>query len=185
LAALHDNKEKRGGFEMKVWTVLAIAAVMLTWTAADAEEIKIGYVDLQRALNECQAGAKARALFKKEVDKYQSDLAKQKEELETLKGELEKKALVMKQEERRNLELEYQRKMRDFERAYKDSQGELQLKDNELTADILKELATVVREIGASEGYTLILEYSGSNLLYGNEDADLTPRVIEAHDQRK
>ena len=170
---------------MKVWTIVAATLAIFMVTSAGAQEMKIGYVDMPRALNESQAGAKARELFKKEVDKYQKDLAKQKDDLEALKGELEKKALMMKPEERRNLELEYQRKARDFERAYKDSQAELQLKDKEFTADILQELYEVVQKIGDSEGYTLILEYSSGSLLYAAKGGDLTDRVIEAHDKGK
>ena len=170
---------------MKVWIVAALALVVATTTAAAAQEIKIGYVDLQRALNESNAGRQAKERFKKEVDKYQGDLKKQKDDLETLREQLEKKALVMKEDERRSLELDYQRRARDFERAYKDSQGELQLKDNELTADILKEINVVVQEYGKEQGYTLILENSSSTVLYSSQNADLTDRIIEVYNARK
>ena len=168
---------------MKLWSAVALAVVLAT--AASAEQIKIGYVDLQRALNESNAGKRAKEDFKKQVDKLQNDLKKQKDQLESLKEQLEKKASVMKDEERRNLELDYQRKLRDFERSYKDSQGELQLKDNELTADILKDLQVIIQQYGRDEGYTLILENSSSTVLYSNSDADLTDRIIKAFNEGK
>ena len=170
---------------MRLWTIVAAALVVTTATAVAAEEIKIGYVDLQRALNESKAGQKARESFKRDVDKYQLDLKKQKEELETLREQLEKKALVMKEDERRSMELDYQRRARDFERAYKDTQGELQLKDNQLTAEILKKISEVVQELGKQDGYTLILENSSSTVLYSAQDADLTDRIIQMYDERK
>jgi outer membrane protein len=170
---------------MKLWTVVAVALVATAATAVAAQEIKIGYVDLQRALSESKAGQKARESFKRDVDKYQLDLKKQKEELETLREQLEKKALVMKEDERRSMELDYQRRARDFERAYKDTQGELQLKDNQLTAEILKKISEVVQELGKQDGYTLILENSSSTVLYSAQDADLTDRIIQMYDERK
>src|SRR6266446_2847678 len=94
---------------------------------------KIGYVDLQRALNESDAGKRAKEEFKVQVDKLQATLKKQKDDIDTLKEQLEKKSLVMKEEERGNLEEDYRKKLRDFERNYKDSQADLQKKDNELT----------------------------------------------------
>jgi outer membrane protein len=163
---------------------IAGLALSLVAGAVGAQETKIGYVNLQRALNESNAGKKARDAFKKDVDKAQAGLKKQKEQLETMKEQLEKKALVMKDEERRNLELDYQRRLRDFERAYKDSQGELQLKDNELTADILRGLNEVIQQFGAREGYTLILENSSSTVLYSSSNADLTDRIIEEYNRR-
>jgi len=44
---------------------------------------KIGYVDLQRALNESEAGKRAKEEFKVQVDKLQTSLKKQKDEIDT------------------------------------------------------------------------------------------------------
>ena len=149
-----------------------------------ADEVKIGYVDLQRALNDSNAGKRARDEFKVQVDKAQASLKKQKDELDGLREQLEKKSLVMKDEERRNMEKELARKGRDFERAYKDSQGDLQAKDNELTAGILRDLQKVIKEYGDKQGYTLILENSSNAVLYGAKDADLTDQIIKIYDAR-
>ena len=162
---------------MRVWS--AVALILMLLGPVSAQEIKIGYVDLQRALNECDAGKRAKEEFKRQVDRLQVSLEKQKGDIEKLKDQLEKKASVMKEDERRNLELDYRRRLRDFERSYKDSQGELQLKDNELTSDILKELQVVIQAYGQREGYTLILENSSSTVLFSSQNADLTDRVID------
>lgn len=167
---------------MKVLPALAVAMVLVT--SASAQEIKIGYVDLQRALNDSEAGRKAKEEFKKQVDKLQVDLKRKKDELDNLKDRLEKKALVMKEDERREMEKDYQRKLRDFERDYKDSQGELQLKDNELTRDLLLELQGVIAEYGKNGKYTVILELSSSSVLYGDPSVDLTDQIITAYNKR-
>ena len=116
-----------------------------------------------------------------QVDKLQGELKKQKDEIDSLKEQLEKKASVMKDEERGNLEEDYRKKLRDFERNYKDSQAELQQKDNELTGGILKELQEVIHEYGEREGYTLILEATSSAVLYGAKSADLTDAIMEEY----
>lgn len=167
---------------MRVLYGLALAMVLVT--SASAQDIKIGYVDLQRALNDSEAGKKAKEEFKKQVDKLQVDLKKQKDQLDSLKDRLEKKALVMKEDERREMEKDYQRKLRDFERNYKDSQGELQLKDNELTRDLLQELQAVIAEYGKKGNYTVILELSSSSVLYGDPKVDLTDQIIAAYNKR-
>src|SRR5262245_28576437 len=168
---------------LRAWAAGLVVAAMAT--AVAAQEIKIGYVDLQRALNECDAGKKAKEDFKRQVDRLQGDLEKQKQQIESLREQLEKKALVMKEEERRNLENDYRKRLRDFERNYKDSQGELQGKDNELTAEILKQLQKVIQAYGQREGYTLILENSSSTVLYSNQNADLTDHVISEFNASK
>jgi outer membrane protein len=162
-------------------SVFAVFIVGLILASTAFAEPKLGYVDLQRALNESDAGKKAREDFKVRVDKAQGQLKKQKDELDGLKEQLEKKALVMKEDERGNLEDEYRRKLRDFERNYKDSQADLQKKDNELTGGIIKDLQDIIREYGEREGYTLILEATSSAVLYGSKSADLTDVVLQQY----
>ena len=166
--------------------LLGLTLVLCTAGAALADTIpKIGYVDLQRALNESSAGKKAKEEFKVQVDKLQAKLKRQKDEIDSLKDQLEKKALVMKEEERANLEEQYRKKLRDFERDYKDSQGDLQRKDNELTGAIIKDLQDVIGELGERDGYTLILEATSSAVLYGAKSADLTDAVMELYNRKK
>lgn len=170
---------------MRVWSALALAVLLATAASTSAQQIKIGFVDLQRALNESSAGKKAKEEFKKQVERLQVDLKSQKQRIEALKEQLEKKAMVMKDEERRNLEKDYQKKLRDFELAYKDSQSELQMKDNELTASLLKELQAVIEQYGKNGNYTIILEQASSSVLYGAPEIDLTDQIIEAYNRSK
>jgi outer membrane protein len=158
-----------------------IVGVFLANIAFAESAPKIGYVDLQRALNESETGKKAKEEFKVQVDKLQGQLKKQKDEIDNLKEQLEKKALVMKEEERANLEDDYRKKLRDFERNYKDSQTDLQKKDTELTGGIIKDLQDVIRDYGEREGYTLILEATNSAVLYGAKSADLTEAIMQQY----
>src|SRR5580765_2756539 len=142
--------------------VFGVIAGLFLANVAWAQASKIGYVDLQRALNESETGRKTKEEFKIQVDKAQGQLKRQKDEIDSLKEQLEKKALVMKDGERGNLEDDYRKKLRDFERNYKDSQADLQKKDNELTGGIIKDLQDIIREYGEREGYALILEATSS-----------------------
>ncbi len=162
---------------------LVITALLLAGTSW-AQTPKIGYVDLQRALNESDTGKTAKDEFKVQVDKLQNVLKKQKDDIDNLKDQLDKKSLVMKEAERNNLEEDYRKKLRDFERAYKDSQADLQLKDNELTGAIIKDLQEIIREYGERQGYTLILEGGSSSVLYGAKSADLTDEIIREYNSQ-
>lgn len=162
-----------------------VMAATLTASVALAEAVpKLGYVDLQRALNESEAGKKAKEDFKVQVDKLQAKLKRQKDEIDSLKDQLEKKSVVMKDEERANLEDSYRKKLRDFERSYKDSQADLQKKDNELTGAIIKDLQEIIREYGQRENYTMIFEATSSAVLYGNRSADLTDAIISRYNSQ-
>jgi len=169
----------------KIISLSLLPGLLWLWSSlATAQELKIGYVDLQRALNESEAGKSAKEKFKGEVSRAEQSLEKRKNELEKLKDELEKKGLLLKEEERDTLERDYRQKLRDFERAYKDSQQELQIKDRELTGRILEDLRQVIQALGEQGSYTVILEGNNTVVLYGAKAIDLTETVITTYNQK-
>ena len=167
-------------------SIMVFALLSLTAPAIRAEELRIATVDLQRALNECDSGKNAKENFKSQVDKLQADLNKQKSEIEKIKDEVEKKGMVLKDEERKNIERDYQKRLRDFQRTYKDSQAELQQRDNELTSEILRDLQEVIAEYGAKQNYTLVLEASNTGaVLYNSRAIDITDQVIQEYNAKR
>lgn len=164
--------------------IVAVLGVMVAASGASAD-VKIGIVDLQRALNESTAGKKAKEQFKGEFERMQGSLKGEKDRLDRLKEEIEKQSVVLKDEERRAKEEEFERKRRDLRRKLEDSDAELRKKDSELTSDILRQLAVVIQEIGERDGYTLVLENSSSSVLYGSKAIDMTDEVIRRFDARK
>ena len=158
-----------------------VCAPAVAWAQ---DSLRIGYVDLQRALNESEAGKRAKESFKSEVDRMEQSLEKRKSEVEKLKDELEKKGLLLREEERDTLERDYRQKLRDFQRLYDDSQQELKIKDRDLTGRILEELRQVIQEMGEQGSYTVILEGNNTVVLYGAKSIDLTDTVIRTYNQK-
>jgi outer membrane protein len=146
------------------------------------EKIKMGYIDIQRAIVESQSGKKAKENFQAQVKKAEGELLKEKQELERLKSDLDKKSPLLKEEERRSLEKELDRRYLGYQRTMRDSQEELRQRENEMTGVILKELEKIVAEIGKNEKFTLILERS--QVLYIDQGIDITNKVIEVYNSR-
>lgn len=161
---------------------LTIAALLLGMAAAATAraDIRIAYVDIQRALNECRAGKAAKTQFRGRIERLQSQLEGEQSEVERLKRELEQKGSLMQPDQRQNLEDDYEKKLRHFQDDYKNSSDELKEKDNQVTGAIVRDLATVVREIGAKNGYTMVMEKG--TLLWAVPANDITDQVIRAYD---
>jgi len=147
--------------------------------------IKIGYVDMQEALNVSEAGKKAKDVFKGEVDRMQKDLDKQQADLKKMNEELEKQAFLLSEETRAKKEKEYQEKLKNFKRFYQDSQEKLQEKDAQLTRKIIIDLRKIIEEMGSAQGYTLIFEKNESSLLYADKGVDLTNEVVKKYNAKK
>jgi outer membrane protein len=164
----------------RIWFVAALVALLpLVSTAAASADLKVAFVDMQRALNDSNAGKKAKSQFTSEISRLQTRLQRQQQEVESLKDELDRKGPLMRDDERRNLQDDYTRKLRDFERNYKDSKDELQQKDREVTGAIIRDLAYVVRNLGERGGYTMVME-KGS-LLWAAPSIDITDQVIREY----
>lgn len=165
---------------MRHWLVLGI--FVLFCSTASAQSIKIGFIDIQRVLNESQAGKRANDRFQGQIKKAEAEIQKERQDLEKMRVDLEKKAPLLKDEERRNLEAEFQRRSVNLQRNMSDQQQELERKRNEMMSEILKELEQVVNEVGKAEKFTLILERS--QILYSDQAIDITNKVIEAYNNR-
>jgi outer membrane protein len=162
-------------FTIGVVTLLAMAVA-----ATARADVRLAYVDIQRALNDCRNGKSAKADFRGRLERVQSQLEGEQKEVQRLKDELEKKGPLMQPDQRQSLEQKYTRKLRDFQDDYKGTRETLQQKDNEITGAIVRDLATVVREIGEKDGYTMVMEKG--NLLWAVPSVDITDEVIRKYD---
>jgi outer membrane protein len=165
---------------MRQWLFIIGALCASVAAAVPARaEIKLAYVDVQRALNECDAGKRAKADFQGRVSGLETRLQRQQNEVQALKDEIEKKGMLMTDSQRQNLQDEYMTKLKNFERDYKDSRDELQQKDADVTSKIVHDLAQVIRSIGERDGYTMVME-KGS-ILWGAPGIDITDEVIRSY----
>jgi outer membrane protein len=147
-----------------------------------AQQLKVGLIDIQKAISESAQGKKAKEKFQAQYKKIEADMLRQKQDIEKMKVDLDKKGPLLKDDDRRKMEGEFQKKYLAYQRDVRDYQEELQGKEREMTADILKELEGVVIELGKAEKFTLILERS--QLIYSDQGIDVTNRVIELYNAR-
>ncbi|MGO9602587.1 MAG: OmpH family outer membrane protein [Candidatus Binataceae bacterium] len=157
----------------------ALLLAVLAFAPPAHAQIKLAFVDVQRALNECDAGKKAKSEFQSKIQLLDSRLQRQQNEVEGLKNQLESKGMLMGADARQNLQDEYVRKAKDLDRDLKDARDDLQRQDNEITSKILHDLGTIIRNLGEQNGYTLVME-KGS-ILWGSPSLDITDQVIRSY----
>jgi len=165
---------------------LVIAIMIVGWLGSSlAADLKIGFVDIQRAINDCQAGKEAKKTITKEVEKYQRLGAEKQKDLQGMKESFEKQAAMLNPDARTAKEKEYQNKLRELQRWAEDSQNEINQKRVELERTISVGLQKVIQKLGAEDGYTLVLEKNETIVLYVSRTIDLTDKVIKAFDTQK
>jgi outer membrane protein len=171
--------------------IVCVVVVLLLFAGryAHAEvkvgEIKIGIVDLMRALNESDSGKKAKADLEGLIKSKQSQLDTKGKEIEKLKGEVEKQSSVLSAEARKSKEDELERMVRDYQRLVSDSQAEVKKKEGEATGEIIREIRAIVDKIGEEGGYTMVIENAEGIILYSKKDLDLTDSVLKRYNESK
>jgi outer membrane protein len=145
---------------------------------------KIGYVDLQDALQSVDAGKKAKAQLEKDMTAKRSDLEKQQQNLQKEAEQFEKKAAIMNDGAKSAKQAELQKKFSELQKAAAESQMELQKRERELTKPIIDELRSIVEGLGKAQHFNLVLEKNEGAVLYAQNGIDLTKEVIESFNTR-
>jgi outer membrane protein len=169
----------------KVFTaVLALSLVFGVARVVKADEIKIGGVNFQQALNEVEQGKKAKAALKAEFDAKQKKLQLQQDELKRMQEEAQKQGAVMSQDAMAAKQKEFNDKLVALQKDMGSYRDDLVAKEAKMTGQILQNLKTITSEVGAKEGYTMIVETSQDAVLYAKTKDDLTQRLITMYNQR-
>jgi len=164
--------------------ILAVAIIfVLPLSSLAADSVKFGSIDLQKVLNESEAGKKAKSDLEALIKSKESTIKEKGEVIEKLRGELEKQASVLSAEAKKKKEDELEKLLREYQRIIQDSQAEVKKKEGELTDTIIKEIHETIEKIGKEEGYALIIERG--MVLYSNKGIDITDRVMKEYNESK
>jgi len=160
------------------WSIVIVFLVCLVCSPALAEE-KIGFYDMDHVIRNSTAGKKSIEELKKIVDKSKAVIQEKEAELQKLKDELEKQRSLMKPDVLKDKEATYQKKYRDYQILVKDSNEELQGKQQDMAKEFVPEIMKIVRGIGEREKYSLIIDVYTVPVAYWNRTNDLTKKVLD------
>ena len=166
---------------MSRFALLAAFLITSSPVLAMAEEVKLGYVDLQRALNETEDGRKAKANLKKVFDQKQKELDEQQEQLKKDIEDLNKKRTLLPADKVRDKEAELQGRMQKVQQTYLRHQQDLSAKEQEATGKIFERMNRIIFKIAQAENFTMILDKTQSAVLYAKPHLDLTNELIRRY----
>jgi outer membrane protein len=161
--------------------LLAIFLVASSPVVAMAEDVKLGYVDLQRALNETEDGRKAKANLKKVFDQKQKELDEQQEQLKKDIEDLNKKRTLLPADKVREKEAELQDRMQKVQQTYMRHQQDLSGKEQEATGKIFERMSRIISKIAQAENFTMIFDKQQSSVLFAKPHLDLTNDLIRRY----
>ncbi len=163
-------------------TVLVVGLMGLSAFAAD--DVKIGFVDMQKAIQEVGAGKRAKKELEDEFNKKKKELEKREADIKKMGEDFEKRSMAMNEDARMKKQGEIQNEMRKYQELAGKSQMDIQKRERDLTQPIVTKLRSIIEEIAKKENFTVILERSENAVMYAKKDIDLTERIIKEHDKK-
>jgi outer membrane protein len=167
-------------------TVLTSALIALSLVFAAgvrADEVKIGVVDMQKALQTVDAGKKAKAQLEKEFNAKKVEIQKEEDSIKKMGDEFKKQSLVMSEDARAKKQAEIQDRIMKLQEKTQASQMEIQKKEHDLTQPILGKLRSIIGDMAKQKGYSFVLEKNENTVLYSMDKDDMTDAVVAQYNK--
>jgi outer membrane protein len=155
---------------------------------ASAQEVKIGYVNLQR-IKETKEWKRRADLFKAEVSKSQIEVETKRKELETAAFQFERQKPMLSEKAQREKERELQKLKLEFQLWTQDRQRDLDKKRDEMTENVWSRVKEVVEKVAKKEGLALVVDYDPNppsvtgnfqkGFVYLGSELDITEAVLK------
>ena len=159
---------------MKPLVVAALLAAATTF--AQAQELKIGYVNSDRVLRDALPAKAAQAKLEAEFSKRERDLTDLASRLKTASDRLDKDSPTLSETERVRRQRELVDQDRELQRKRREFQEDLSQRKNEELGAVVERTNRVIKQIFETEKYDLILQEA----VFWSPKVDITDKVIKA-----
>ena len=163
---------------MKLISALLLASVSSIAVSAQAQELKIGYVDGERVLREAEPAKRAAAKLEAEFGKRQKELNDQSAAFRAQADKLDRDAPTLSEAEKARRQRELIELDRDLQRKQREYQEDLTQRKNEEVNNVEERAQRTIKAIGEAEHYDLIVQ--NQLVFYFSPRIDLTKKVIDA-----
>ena len=166
-----------------LYITAAVAMMVFSLSAAAQNQFKFGVVDTQKVFEGYKRAKTADEVLKTAEDKLRGQLEDVRAEIQTMEERLTKQKLFLDDPQTESIENDIRLKKQAYQRELQIGQESILAKQKELVEPILKEIETLITEIGKNGGYNLILE-KRLVTLYVDPNYDLTETVLQTLNER-
>lgn len=156
-------------------TLVAIAALSCA-AAVSAQELKIGFVNLDRVLRDAAMAKAAQAKLEGEFTKREKELLDSEARLKAASDRFDRETASLGESERVRRQRELVDQDRELQRKRREFQEDLNQRKNEELASVLEKANRVVKLIFDQDKYDLIVQEA----VFAGPRVDITDKVIKS-----
>ena len=153
-----------------VLTLFALFALPL-----HAADLKLGYVDAIRLLEEAPQAREATQRLQREFASREEEIARTQDEVKRMEDALARDSAVMTENERRNMGLDVLARKRELRRMQEEFREDVNIRRNDALGGLQDLIKESIQEVGAAGGFDLIF-FEG--IAYANTALDVTDQVL-------
>jgi len=153
-----------------------VAWLSVFGTVAVAAEMKIGFVNAARVLEEAPQADAARTRLEKEFSPRDKKLVDAQKKVRKLEEKLTRDGAIMSETERRKLEREILSQQRELKRGQEEFREDLNIRRNEAFDTLRRRVFEVINDIAKAEKYDLVIS---DGVVYANDRIDITGKVVD------
>jgi outer membrane protein len=155
---------------------LVIAGLLGFVMSAQGAELKVGYVQVDKILQEAPQTAESGKKLEREFSPRSQELDRMSKQIKELEAALDKEGLTISEAERRNKERDVQNIKIEFQRKQRELREDINLRKNEELGSLQDRINKAVQTVSETEGYDLVV-YSG--VAYASKKIDITDKVLK------
>lgn len=152
-----------------------LMACMSLGLSAQAQDFRLGYVNLDRIIREAVPAKNAQAKLEQEFSRRDKELQDLGASIKSAAEKLEREAPTLSESQRASRQKQLVEQDRDFQRKRREFQEDLNARRNEELQQVFERANRVVRQLADAEKYDLILQEA----VYVNAKHDITDKVIK------
>lgn len=155
-----------------LWLGLFCAAMSV---GVQAQESKIGYVNIQVITNQSAPAKAAQAKLEQEFSKRQKELVDQQAALKALGDKFERDQATLSESQKAARQREFAEQNRDFQRKQREFQEDLNGRRYEELQQVLDKANKAVKQVADAEKYDVVLQ----DVVYSSPKIDITDKVLK------
>ncbi|MDI1309381.1 MAG: OmpH family outer membrane protein [Methylotenera sp.] len=155
---------------------LLIASLMTIALSVEAAELKVGYVQVDKILQEAPQTAESGKKLEREFSPRSQELDRMAKQIKDLESALDKDGLTITEADRRSKERDVQNIKTEFQRKQRELREDINLRKNEELGSLQDRINKAVQSVAKAENYDLVM-YSG--VAYAADKIDITDKVLK------
>lgn len=156
---------------------LLTASLLVFAISSHAAELKVGYVQVDKILQEAPQTAESGKKLEKEFSPRTQELERMQKQIKDGEAALDKDSLTMSETDRKNKERDLANVKIEFQRKQRELREDVNLRKNEELGSLQDRINKAVTSVAETEGFDLVV-YSG--VAYASKKIDITDKVLKS-----